>query len=132
MERLQHLITVLAAVPASDLDMCSWFEEPWQIESCGTAGCAFGYAALDPVFNKQGLGRFQNTVVYAQAGRRYIVQGFAAAERFFGITQEESNYIFMPTSYQYIGDELVRVPVALVIGHIEEVISKYQTKGDAT
>ncbi len=46
-ERLQHLITVLENVPAERFDLAEW--------QCGTTACAVGWAALDPVFNKQGL-----------------------------------------------------------------------------
>ena len=64
-ERLEHLITVLEGVKAASLpfNLNNWIAHHESndqttgnaVESCGTACCALGYAALDPVFRAQGL-----------------------------------------------------------------------------
>lgn len=53
-ERLEHLITVLKSVPKQNFHMGFWGVSEYG-NDCGTTCCAFGYAALDPEFQEQGL-----------------------------------------------------------------------------
>lgn len=64
-ERLDHLITVLEGVKAANkaFNLSAWMGQAQDdkrtvgdiAETCGTACCAMGYAALDPLFREQGL-----------------------------------------------------------------------------
>lgn len=49
--RLRQLITILEEVEAKSqpFDMASW------LDSCGTAACAWGWGALHPLFQAQGV-----------------------------------------------------------------------------
>lgn len=66
LDRLNRLITLMEGVQAANLafDLTRWLTPGSEMssttsgtkEACGTAACAFGYAALDPGFQAEGLG----------------------------------------------------------------------------
>lgn len=60
---------------------------------CATAACALGSAALYEPFNKMGLKVFKNVPQFNG------VIGFDAGVDFFGISLEESYFLFNPSSY---------------------------------
>jgi len=60
---------------------------------CATAACALGSAALYKPFNKMGLKVLKNVPTFNGE------IGFEAGEDFFGISYEESNFLFNPSSY---------------------------------
>jgi hypothetical protein len=132
-ERLEHLIDVLLEVDRKErgfsletwagninsvMDCSLVHAEP---NTCGTACCALGYAALDPQFRREGLKLF----VRAQ-GRGWHVgqlldrthstmpktvdisfvdfhgyQHFYAAAVFFGIEEETAKWLFHPSRYDH-------------------------------
>lgn len=164
-ERMNHLITVLEGVIASnkafnlsgwaqhkklgDDDIATHFNTVGDLkETCGTACCALGYAALDPVFVNQGL-RLHIEVYNEKSGdwsgvypesieafnkvmrRRNVDFGDVdivfndessswAAAKFFGIETEAANQLFMP--YRYPTDATPITP-EMVIERIQQVIA---------
>jgi len=144
-ERLLIQIDVLEQIAALDrlLDMSGWIQEaPTRDEPCRTACCAFGYAALDPRLQEQGL----TLVGYTNARRKVLIrssaefnrfakagaldgivypafgdaEGFTAAMEFYGITRRAANYLFDPEWYparRGITAEAVAERVREVIAH---------------
>lgn len=107
-KRLKRLVLVLERVAKDkkkrrEFDMTSW---AIITPECGTHLCACGWAAIDPVLNKQGLrlGRLEHqtrsgqvlTVRRLRFGR---FVGFEAAAKFFGIDGCESLTLFSPNEY---------------------------------
>lgn len=126
-DRLQHLITVLENVEhqtSAGFYMGSWATRNLD-HVCGTACCAFGYAALDPKFQADGLkmtaevwngdeGDCVNHDVTSVEDMLSIPandcwpdfdvcfgfeQGFRAAEQFFDISYPQACNLFDPDSY---------------------------------
>jgi hypothetical protein len=95
-ERLTHLITVLERVPPGHLKMGNW--------ACGTAACAVGWAAKDPVFNEQGFvlkGRRSIAPVFvldATPGA-YNPDNWDAVQLFFEIEFEDAWCLFGTNAY---------------------------------
>jgi len=135
--RMNHLITVLEGVERAkkrfdltswvsnkiDVDTCSG-EKPVVAEACGTSACALGYAALDPVFQAEGLGfevafadqfgkcrtemvkdiaSFNKAIKAPDFWRMDPIfgdrEGLLAAREFFGITISAAGYLFDPETY---------------------------------
>jgi hypothetical protein len=118
-ERLKRLRQLLDEVETPRFDMELWGNET----PCGTTCCALGLAACDLEFKEQGL----------QAGwyscgprlRRMFPQfgdatGFEAGEKFFDITEAQSEYLFSPEAYEDGEDR--KVMPQEVIEHIDELL----------
>jgi len=155
-ERLNHLKTVMLRVAesAAKLDMSTWASDTNTITEegehiCGTSCCAFGYAALDPVFQKQGLKLLMQTNYNEWSGvdtaerlselmqeghsRAEVFFGndksFVAADAFFGLTDSQfgnfkgwnaADYLFASSAY---GKYTREITPADVIAHIDEVLA---------
>lgn len=97
-KRLLKLAAFLRTVPRKRFDYASWVGEDWQGAqdlSCGTTGCALGWAATMSQFRRLGLrlkgnSYFGGEVVLGRSG------GVNAAKRLFGLTYEEAEYLFVP------------------------------------
>lgn len=117
-ERLMRMIEILKNVKEQKraFDMDQWFGD--RDQGCGTAACAFGYGALDPAFQAEGLRLIftdtdkrkheilnvedyyalrnkAGTVEPAFAGRT----GFGAACVFFDIPMSTADYLFNAANY---------------------------------
>ena len=116
---------------------------------CHTAACALGTAALHPPFNRAGLriridpdkvdqarrDRARNgyedidNEVYVGGEVQYLSRSgeeftdFEAGEKFFGLTEKESDHLFDPGSYRRADQKNGRVTTKAVIRHIDEVLS---------
>lgn len=121
--RINHGIT--------DFDMSNWLEPSYEDRdsglaykecsigklkqwSCGTSACALGSAMYHPWFIEQGLvpsrdGRTPNLIVGC---RRSPLGGFAVASKFFGITDEQSEWLFDPEKYDDDGPNITPAQVA--------------------
>jgi hypothetical protein len=166
-DRLNHLITVMEGVERANkaFNLTDWvFSEELKPgradngylvgslkESCGTACCALGYAALDPEFTKDGL---KLQVEYQESGDEYdqvmdvstikeynaLIRdktkqvfgavpyfseftGYLAGSAFFNITTEAAEYMFGPTSYKQYQEQDMPITPRMVIEHINTVIS---------
>lgn len=97
-------------------DMSEWYHE----KPCGSAACAAGFAAMDPIFNAQGLVLFPVDNQGEHMVRCGVLVGFGAIAGFFNISHSDARYICEPDNYpEYDGRP---IPRAAVIRHIEEVI----------
>lgn len=119
-EKLTHLINILESVemiPASKFHMPTWVEEDEDSElvefatnrtvggdmaKCGFAGCALGWASIDPTFNDAGLnlgGRDEDepAIFHVEWGKEILA--FDAGEYFFEISESESYFLFDPDTY---------------------------------
>lgn len=130
-ERLEHLIVVLEGVKKArqGFYMGAWAvgsgvvnleEATGKLEPCGSACCAMGYAALDPVFMKEGLRlrpKFSskaepfsgladfNAFVAADHFREAepLFEGLKqmdAAEAFFDLSENDAYSLFSPEGYR--------------------------------
>lgn len=153
-ERFKRAIGVLKKVPQHNFDMNVWgqihcWEQKGNVVSllpvCGTAGCAIGWIASDPWMQKQGLRLFashkarnrpslddkDNFVIICRPGfGKY--SGFTAAETFFEITPEETEYVFAPESYNPRAEILGEgrffsdpIKVSEVLEHMEHILARY-------
>lgn len=105
-ERLERLAALLDTVPPEKFDLGSW--------ACGTTACAIGWAALDPTFRSEGLRLdcvpspdtyhcYTVTDLTQTGGTFFPVFGkavyYAAAEAFWGLTNNQAHKLFAPWSY---------------------------------
>ncbi len=117
-----------------DFDMSTWLEVDEDKEDqliklddgtflapirCATAVCALGTACLVPEFKERGL-----ALQWEGAGLIPVFEGeimFEAGAKFFGISNDESLYLFDPGEYER-DYEITREEVA---EHIDEVAARY-------
>jgi hypothetical protein len=111
--RLERLILVLERVQTKGrfFDMEHWTRR------CGSASCAIGWGAVDPVLRRQGLrlesGLYGKWKFPVFDGAR----GFNAVSWFFEISGETADHLFTPERYQQ-----VQVRPEHVIERIREVL----------
>jgi hypothetical protein len=70
--------------------------------SCDTFACALGLACLDPSFQTEGLGFILEHQGFSQSAMVPQFDGethFEAGAKFFGISNENSSYLFDPENY---------------------------------
>jgi len=89
-KRLEQVVRVLEELsPENKLNMDLWM--------CGTTGCACGWAGMDPWFIKQGFRLLKEGDEFGlYYGDNY---GRQAAIRFFGMTDIDFDYLFLPFKY---------------------------------
>ena len=66
-------------------------------ESCGTAACALGHAAMIPSFRRAGLKLSESS---SREPEHNGVHGYLAGASFFGIDYWQSDWIFNPMWYR--------------------------------
>lgn len=91
--RLLHLISILEQVNSEDYDQSHWH--------CGTTACAGGHAAMDPLFQAEGLSQ-TSTGAPLYAG----YDAFDALSRFFDLSYAQTSYIFGSTTYEDLAEEI--------------------------
>lgn len=147
-ERLRHLVKVLKAVKPRGkqnhrlFDMKFWFRAEvvqtgdLEVDAksgdckldtiCQTSACALGHAALDPKFQKLGLGITMDFEVNSPRDRRGSVtyRNYGSAidvgGAFFGIDEYEARELFMPDAYR---EDPIRP--RHVIKRVEALIKQY-------
>lgn len=81
-------------------DLLSFASEGFLKRECGSTACALGWAPT--CFPRSGLSLNQSFPAFRYTpkggGRRH--GGYAAAEVFFGLSDEQSSYLFSPPSYE--------------------------------
>lgn len=93
LRKLRTLANFLDDLPHDKFHMPTWASPDATDESCGTAGCAAGWAAT--IFHKEGcsfsygIPIFSNRATYPTSCLG-IVKGFA---EFFGISSDDANWI---------------------------------------
>lgn len=120
--RLERLCTILDDVDAKHFDLTNWASP-----RCGTTACAVGWAALDPGFREEGFHLVAiKTRVWSseqiffepsqlsdvKAGLLWDSFGGApcfedkknwdAVRAFFGVTQPQARWLFLPSSYSEV------------------------------
>lgn len=113
-ERLKHLIEILEDVENNKLsrfNMTDWStitdenEDMTDVEfykECNFAGCAFGWATLDPHFRSLGLDFDMmdgSPLFFRSINDDEPLGDYAAASAFFDISETESFFLFDPYSY---------------------------------
>lgn len=95
--------------PDSKLNMDTWVEPDDRVK-CGSSACALGSACFYKPFQKQGLkyNGFRSLKDVNDWNLQPEYKGetdFPAGEKFFGITEDQSHFLFHPERYQDIEDE---------------------------
>lgn len=122
--RLLHLITVLQNVEATgaNFNMGTWLYQ----NECGTTACAFGWAALDPVFRAQGLTTKRREINWTPITMLVPTfdgaTGYTAAARFFEIPYNDAYTVFRPREFMDNTDPQD------VIDRINRLLAKYNCK----
>ncbi len=97
-EALRELYRVVAAIPLTKFNMSVWYEE-WENDdgSCGTVGCAAGWAAQDRWFRERGLTvePFGPPRWEGHSGRAALAGRFAL-QAFFGLHRDTAHALFVP------------------------------------
>lgn len=72
-------------------------------KTCGTVGCALGWAATIPKFVIAGFKCKNGEISYYKGKDRlmYSIPLFDGAKEFFGLTESESNSLFLRAGYEY-------------------------------
>jgi len=136
LNRLNHLVEVMQAVPPKKFFMGAWmdpdfFNKPTRVEapdtfikvSCTTAACALGWAAMDRQFMLAGL----SVVEQSDCGevrldsREDLSDGEVGME-FFGLNEDEVDDLFDPDGYDLY---TLDVKPRHVISKIKRLIKKY-------
>lgn len=117
-KRLLKLVEFLERLPRRKFNFGVWVSGWDGANMCGTSGCAIGWAATMPAFNRLGLKQrvretyYETTgeVVWAPRGRvRRNASPLIAAQELFGMTNVESFYCFTPE--RYLDSTLPRGPI---------------------
>lgn len=101
--RLLKLAAFLRTVPRERFNYAEFVGWDWQGAqdlSCGTKGCALGWAATMPEFRRLGLHLAKGTGSPTITGRD---NPWLAAEKLFGIERYEAYELFSP-SYDFVKD----------------------------
>jgi hypothetical protein len=118
-DRITHLITVLERVSERRFNIETWRNS----KACGTVCCAGGWAALDPVFNKQGLSIPGTRPKFD--GEHETLLDFEALQMFFEISEDETFQLF--SAYQY---QNKRATPADVIARIRKLLADQQLEDE--
>jgi hypothetical protein len=126
-KRLLILAAFLETVPKHKFDLRDWRESPELSDdenyvslselnaslsneslmnhSCGTTGCAIGWACTIPEFIEDGFTWKYSSIwrhpgpLLTDSSSKPLCEGWSAVEYFFSIDQVTSEYLFMDTSY---------------------------------
>lgn len=111
--RLTKLATLLGSVPDEKFNIQSWRatehgseggdevnDEHLLDTSCGTCGCAIGWACAMPEFQAQGLVWTSTGPALRNAEGVYRAGGWNAVNEFFDIDHDESRNLFSANSYE--------------------------------
>lgn len=148
--RLQQLITILEEVEAKSqpFDMVAW------LSTCGTAACAWGWGALHPMFQAQGV-TMKVSLIKEQLGEEDELQeleitslselqpalnedwqvffasptfegaeGMDAATRFFDLTPSQATHLFSHVGYRQSGAWMNGVRPRHVIAKIQALLAE--------
>lgn len=123
LDRLKTLRNYLTTIPESALYMKAWKHNS---RSCGTVHCAFGWATTIDSFAKLGL-RMADSIDCTQSIIPVFegARGYDAAAKFFGITFDQSLFLFHPRYYHVgDGDIIGVIPLADVLKRFDTIIQQ--------
>ena len=121
-DRMDTLLQILRTVDERQFRMETWgvnFNDDGDVlkDSCGFAGCAMGWAAQSPYFQKLGLRlRRCATALRPLYVTRLVfhgpdgieLDGFLAAAAVFGITADAAKCLFDPEAYDDTPDVIIK------------------------
>lgn len=140
--RLKHFKFVLENVPEDKFTIDAWMQDDYfgyprdseipknfKTVDCKTAGCAFGWAAIDNDFMNEGLGlSYRVDTKQAQVYyRNSTSRDYDLGAEFFGITYSESKDLFAPSRYEELNN--YEVKPHHVIEKLIPLIKKYSKIG---
>jgi len=131
--RLLKLADFLDKLPPKRFDFSHWVGDDWggaQDLSCGTTACAIGWCPTIPAFRRLGLRIVKVDgfpAVAFKGQKRLALSGNAiterAAMRLFDLTQEEVEFLFLPSTACQCADGLGATPKR-VARHIREFVQR--------
>lgn len=99
-DRLRILADFLLTVPPERFNIRTWGHGGFEHE-CGTAACAFGWAATIPAFRELGLHHVRLPGGWTMALGDYQPEnGFAVARKFFELDGTTTQFFFSPLYYR--------------------------------
>ena len=124
--RLTETVRVIEGTEDAGFNMMSWFDQvtfgPGD-DVCGTTACAVGCAAQDPWFNERGLTLEKNP---NYKGKDIMVtltfldlHHFDAVMAFYGLNEQEVDYLFTNEAYE---DADIKPTRVAVIARIQDFI----------
>lgn len=119
-ERLQTLATFLLTVPFKNFDMALWQD------SCGTVGCALGWACTIPEFREAGLKMKKaegDSPLPRYTDDWNYWDGFDAGAAFFDISETLSYWLFHQDFYFRAQDFYTGITPQRVAERIEKLIA---------
>jgi hypothetical protein len=132
-DRLEKLYTFLGTIKPEKFDFSYWStaandDTAKDINACGTTACAMGWAGSMPEFRKRGLKlvweKDENTGDVEFVDRNgYKLFGEHAGAKFFGLTYEEAEFLFIPAS-----DTAEKMPVNLYRRRLRKFIDRKKSK----
>lgn len=124
LKRLLAWKKLIGGIPKKHLDMCDWVDRDAPA-GCGTVACAAGHAAMHKPFVKAGLYIDQDYCpTYDHADGPYY--GSAAVQHFFGISEEQAEFICDVEAYTHDVYRKRDVKPAVVAQHIQQVIDEIE------
>lgn len=132
-DRMDMLLQILRTVDEKQFTMDRWCDNRIGEEACGFAGCAMGWAAQSPYFQKLGLSLehvgvcvpsvfIQQLILLGTDGIK--LEGFEAASTVLGITNQEAEHLFDPEAYDDFLDPEEIIKPKHVIARIEDFMRK--------
>jgi hypothetical protein len=97
-------------------DNFSIFTWGYETSDCGTVACLGGHATTIPSFRKAGLMDNSYMPMLDDRGHRY--HGFAALQRFFSLTEKQTNSLFAHKGYKHLP-----VTKDMVIGKMRRMLA---------
>lgn len=117
-----------------EFHMNSWFEGKLEknksIKDCGTAACALGSAACYTPFNKSGLTiirhrDYEGKLTDSFEPKYKTHTGVSAGVRFFDISYDEANFLFMPEEYENGEEDQKLISPNRVANRVQVIIDNY-------
>lgn len=135
-ERLRTLYAMMAGIPPELINLEEWrFSTLYGVrtlfhgvsdgdllsQNCGTVACAVGWACAYPDFINQGLGWDDNPFFVDRSAIHY---GWDAVRGFFGLDEEQAEYLFSDRELKRpdMGLHRERVPVRSISADGEKMV----------
>lgn len=120
-ERIRTLYAVMAGIPAEKVNLGTWrssMQTNELLESCGTTGCAVGWACAYPPFQAQGLDYWYGPRLVSKlaSGSEERIGQWPAVVNFFDVSLRDAYALFLSMGtlakegdyYRYMDGELIQ------------------------
>lgn len=133
-ERLEYARDMIQRVNPEKLNMNTWVYDCRAPYDCNTAACFAGWCARDPVFRRQGfeieMSRqieifpvYKGYVGFFPVYKEHF--GYAAVREFFGLTDEQCEYLTNPNRYPRRMTSATQID--MVVRRIDELLKLMAT-----